>query len=79
MGSLQFGPRKSAQFSMAAISFVTACKKLKIAQIVQINQLFQLLNLICVCGHTFYGLSHILMSKNADIDVSKVLPKTFHR
>ena len=72
-------PQQSAQFSMAAISFVIACKELKIAQIVQINQLFQLLNLICACGHTFYGLSHMLMSKNADIDVSKVLPKTFHR
>jgi len=30
---------------MAAISFVIACKKLKIAQITQINPLFQLLNL----------------------------------
>lgn len=79
MGWLQFGPQQSAQFSMAAISFFTACKKLKIAQIVQINPLFQLLNLICACGHTFYGLSHMLMSKNADIDVSKVSPKTFHR
>jgi len=64
---------------MAAISFVIACKELKIAQIVQINQLFQLYNSICACGHTFYGLSHMLMSKNSDNDVSKVLPKTFHR
>ena len=29
---------------MAVISFVIACKELKITQIVQINQLFQLLN-----------------------------------
>ena len=35
------------QFPIAAISFVIACKDLKIAQIVQINQLFQLLNFIC--------------------------------
>ena len=36
-----------SQFSMAAVSFVIACKELKIGQIAQINQLFQLLNLIC--------------------------------
>ena len=32
---------------MAAVFFVIACKELKIGQIAQINQLFQLLNLIC--------------------------------
>ena len=31
---------------MAAVSFVIACKELKIGQIAQSNQLFQLLNLI---------------------------------
>ena len=46
---------------MAAISFVIACKELKIGQIAQINQLFQLLNLICsfrdalfFCENEFY-------------------------
>jgi len=32
---------------MAAISFVIACKELKVAQIAQINQLFQPLNVNC--------------------------------
>ena len=50
-----------SQFSMAAVSFVIACKELKIGQIAQINQLFQLLNLICLfrdafsfCENEFY-------------------------
>ena len=41
-------PQQSAQFSMAAISFVIACKELKIVQIVQINQPFQLSHLLWV-------------------------------
>ena len=40
-----------------------ASKKVKIAQIAQINQLFHLLNLICAYGDAFYGLTHMLMSK----------------
>ena len=36
---------------MAAMYFVTVCKELKIAQIVQINQ--QFLNLICANGDAF--------------------------
>ena len=40
-----FATRQFRKLSMAAISFVIACKKLKIAQIAQINPLFQLLNL----------------------------------
>ena len=61
------------QFSMAAISFVTAFKKLKIAQSVQITQLFQLLNLIA-----FYGLSRTLMSKIVNNDASKDSPIERH-
>ena len=52
------------QFSVAAISFVIACKKLKSAQTAQINQVFQLFNLICAYGYTFYRLTLMLMSKN---------------
>ena len=33
-----------SQFLMADISFNTACKELKIAQIAQLNELFQLLH-----------------------------------
>ena len=59
---------------MADISFNIACKELKIAQIVQLNQLFKLLNfLVCIYGHGFCELSHMLvkMSKNVNNDVSK--------
>ena len=48
---------------MAAISFVIACNELKITQIVQINRLFQLLDLICADGDAFYGLTRMLMSR----------------
>jgi len=59
---------------MAAIYYVTACKELKIAQIAQINQLFQFLNLICAYGGAFYELTHMLMSINANNEVSKDSP-----
>ena len=37
---------------MADISFNIVCKELKIAQIArQVNQLFPLLNLVCIYGH----------------------------
>ena len=42
---------------MTAISFVIACKEVKIAQIIQ---LFQLLNLICAYGDVFYWLTRML-------------------
>jgi len=44
MSSLAFCYPAILQFSVVAISIVIACKELKITQIVQINQLFQLLN-----------------------------------
>ena len=56
---------------MAAISFVFAYKELQIAQI---NQLFQLLNLICAYGDAFYGLTCMLMNKNVNNDISKNFP-----
>ena len=56
---------------MAAISFVIACKEVKIAQIIQ---LFQLLNLICAYGDALYWLTSMLMSKNVNNDASKDLP-----
>ena len=59
---------------MATIYFVIVCKELKIAQISEINQLLQLLNWFCAYGDAFYGLSHMLMSKNIDNDVSKDSP-----
>ena len=43
-----------SQFLMADISFNTACKELKIAQIAQLNQLFQPLHLPHIYGHGFF-------------------------
>ena len=51
------------QLSMASISFYIACKELKLAQIAQINQAFQLLNSICAYGDLFCGFTRMLMSK----------------
>ena len=59
---------------MAVISFNTACKELKIAHIVQLNQLFQLLHLAHMYGHGFYEVSGMLMRKNVNNDVSKDSP-----
>ena len=44
---------------MADISINIACKKLKIAQIVELNQLFQFLHLVYICGKDFYELTRI--------------------
>ena len=59
---------------MADISFNIACKELKIAQIAQLNQLFQPLHLVHMCGHGFCELSRMLMRKNVNNDVSKDSP-----
>ena len=61
---------------MADIFFNNACKELKIAQIGQLNQLFQLLHLVHIYGHGFYELpvSHMLMRKNVNNDISKDSP-----
>ena len=59
---------------MADISFNIACKKLKIAQIAELNQLFQFLHLLYIYGHSFYELSRMLMRKNVNNDVSKHCP-----
>ena len=59
---------------MAAISFNIACKELKIAQIVQLNQLFQFLHLVHIYGYGFYELSSMLMRKNLNNDLSKDSP-----
>ena len=63
---------------MAVISVVVVYKGLKIAQIVQINQLFCRLNLICAYGDTFHGLTRMLMSKNLNINVGKDSPMSTH-
>ena len=54
----------STQFLIAAISFVTDCKELKIVQTCQNSQLFQLLHVICTYDDAFYGLTGVLMNKN---------------
>ena len=64
-----------SQLSMADISFNIAFKELRIAQIAQVNQLFQLLNLVQY-GHGFYELNRMLMRKNVNNDASKDSP--FH-
>ena len=45
-----------SQFSMADIAFNMTRKGLKIAQIAQPNQLFQLLHLVHIYDHGFYEL-----------------------
>lgn len=62
------------QIFIAASSFVLNHKELKIAETVQINQLFQRLNPICVYDDAFYGLTRTLVSKNLNNDVSKDSP-----
>ena len=47
---------------MADISFNTAFKELKIAQIAQLNHLFQPLHLAHIYGHGFYLVSRMLFS-----------------
>ena len=61
---------------MADISFNIACKELEIAQIAQLNQLFQLLHLgLDIYGHGSYELSRMLMRKNVNNDcISKDSP-----
>ena len=61
---------------MDDISFNIACTELKIAQIAQLNQPFQLLHLVHIYGHGFYELSRMLMRKNVNNDVSKDSPIT---
>ena len=63
------------QIFIAASAFVLNHKELEIAQTVQINQLFQLLNLICVYGDVFYGLTRMLVKKKLNNDVSKDSPE----
>ena len=59
---------------MADISYNIACKEPKIAQIAQVNQLFQLSNLVRTYRHRFYELSRMLMRKNVNNDVNKDSP-----
>ena len=63
-----------SQLLMAYISFNAACKELKIAQIAQLNQLFQPLHLAYIYGHSFYSVSRMLLSKNVNNDISKDSP-----
>ena len=68
----------SSQFLIAAI-FLVDCKGVKLAKITQINQLFSFLNLICINGHIFYGLTRTIMSKNINNDVTMNPPiKALH-
>ena len=53
-----------AVFDGCYSSFVFVCKELKISKIVQINQFFQVLSLICTYDNAFYGLiTPMLMRK----------------
>ena len=71
-GLLTFLPLSNfAVFFIADTSFNIACIELEIVQIAQNKQLLQLLNLVRIYGHGFYELSHMLMRKNKNIDVSK--------
>lgn len=66
-------PSNFANFYCASF-FVLNHKELKIAETVQINQLFQRLNPICVYDDAFYGLTRTQVSKNLNNDVSKDSP-----
>ena len=72
MNSLTFLPPSNfAVFD--CLYFLCYCsRELKIAQTVQINQLFQLLNLTCTYSGVFCGLTCMLMSKNVNNDVSRI-------
>ena len=63
---------------MADISFNIqlniACKKLKIAQIAQLNQLLQVLHSVDIYGNDLYELRRMLMMKTVNNDVSKDSP-----
>ena len=59
---------------MAGISFDIAGKEMKIAQIAQVNQLFQLLNLVCIYGHSSYEFSCMLMKKDINNNMRKDSP-----
>ena len=63
---------------MADISFNIqlniAYKKLKIAQIAQLNQLLQVLHSVDIYGNGLYELSRMLMMKTVNNDVSKDSP-----
>ena len=75
-GSLTFCHPAILQFLMADISFDIVCKELKIVQIAQVNQLFPLLNLVCIYGHHQASRSFKLfvMRNNVNNDISKDLP-----
>ena len=66
-----------SQFLIVASSILMDCKELKLVQTAQINNLFQLLKLLCVHSDVFHGLTRTLMSKNLNRDVSKDLPNVW--
>ena len=57
-----------SNFTVFDCYFLCSLQRAEAAQTAQINQLFQFLNLICVYGYVFYGLTCMLMSKNVDND-----------
>lgn len=66
-----------SQCLIVASSILMDCKELKLAQTAQINELFQLLKLLCVHSDVFHGLTRTVMSKNLNRDVSKDLPNVW--
>ena len=72
--TLTFLPHSNFAVLMDDISFNIACIELEIAQIAQLNQLFERLHLVHMHSHGFYELRHMQMRKNVNNDVSKDSP-----
>ena len=76
MGSLSFLPPSNLAVFGGSYFFVIVCKELNNAQTAQINQLFQLLNLICAYGDAFYiifyGLTRMLTTKMSTLTSAKI-------
>ena len=60
-----------SQLLMAGISFNIACKELNIAQISQVQQLFQLWNLVHICSCMATNRKLMRRNVNYTYDISK--------
>ena len=61
-----------SNFTVFDCSYFLCCslQRAEVAQTAQINQPCQFLNLICLYGYVFYGLTCMQMSKNVDNDLT---------
>ena len=66
--------QRNCQQKPGALVFTIGCKEVKIAQIFQLNQLFQLLHLVRIYAHGFNELSRTVIRKNVNNHVSKDTP-----